>query len=115
MNTLRALNLGIRFLLELCALAALGYWGFQLAQPLAIRIMAGIGAPLAAAVVWGVFVAPKATRRLVDPGRFLVELLVFGSAAAALWVASRPWLGAALLGVYLVNRLLVVVWGQTAH
>ena len=31
---MKAINLGVRFLLELCALAALGYWGFVTGQTL---------------------------------------------------------------------------------
>lgn len=115
MTLLKSLNLGLRFVLELCALAALAYWGFTLDQPLWIRLVAAVGAPLVAAGVWGTFVAPKAARRLTDPARFLVELLVFGGAAVGLWWAARPWLATVLLIGYLINRLLVVVWDQTAH
>ncbi len=104
MTILQAINLGIRFVLELCLLAALGYWGFQLDQGLLLRIVAGIGAPLLAATVWGMFVAPKAANQLADPARFGVELTLFALGAGALWLAERPSLGAALLIAYLINR-----------
>ena len=64
MAVVQAINLGLRFVLELCLLAALGYWGFQLEQSWPVRILMGIGAPLLAAVLWGTFVAPKAGHKL---------------------------------------------------
>jgi hypothetical protein len=104
MAILQAINLGFRFVLELCLLAALGYWGFQLDQNLLLRIVAGIGVPLLAATVWGLWVAPKATNQLADPARFGVELTLFALGAGALWVAERPFLGIILLIAYLINR-----------
>jgi hypothetical protein len=53
-------NLTVAFLLELCALAALGYWGFRTASGPAAKAALGIGAPLLAAVLWGLFAAPRA-------------------------------------------------------
>ena len=82
-----ALNLGLRFVLELCMLVALGIWGFS------ENIVLGIAAPLAAAVVWGFWIAPKASRRLRDPLRLVVELLLFAAAGAALAAARPPTRG----------------------
>jgi hypothetical protein len=101
--------LGIRFLLELGLLAALGYWGFRLGSGWPVRVAAGIGAPVGAAVVWGRYVAPKAPRRVEDPGRFAIELALFGLGAAALVAAGAPWAGAVLFGGYLLNRWLLGV------
>ncbi len=111
MAILHAINLALRFVLELCLLAALGYWGFQLDQSLLLRIVAGVGAPLLAATVWGMFVAPKAANQLADPARFGVELTLFALGAGALWLAERPSLGAALLVIYLINRGLLWLSG----
>ena len=112
MSSLRIINMTIRFLLELCMLAALAYWGFQLAGGWLLRLVAGIGAPLLAATVWGLLIAPKARRRLADPWRFIVELVLFVLAAAALVAVARPSLAALLLVVYLINRLLVLLGGE---
>ncbi|GIK56417.1 MAG: hypothetical protein BroJett015_20800 [Chloroflexota bacterium] len=102
----------VRFLLELCMPAALAYWGFQRDGGWLLRLVAGMGAPLLAATVWGLLIAPKAKRRLADPWRFLVELVLFGLAAVALVAVARPFLAIILLVVYLINRLLVVLWGE---
>ena len=112
MALLRIINMTVRFVLELCMLAALAYWGFQLAGGWLLRLAAGIGAPLLAATVWGLLIAPKAKRRLADPWRFIVELVLFGLATAALVGIGRPSLAILLLVVYLINRLLVVLWGE---
>ena len=80
-------NDGLRFTLELAALASLGYWGFAEHKG-ALQWLLGLGLPLLAAVVWGAFVAPKASRPTTDPARLLLELAVFGGGVAALWVAD---------------------------
>jgi hypothetical protein len=57
LEVIKGANLALRFLLELCALGALGYWGFKTGGGLIAKIGLGIGAPLVAAVVWGTFVS----------------------------------------------------------
>jgi hypothetical protein len=102
----KALNLGLRFALELCMLAALSVWGFS------NHALLGIAAPLAAAVVWGLWVAPKARRRLHDPVRLAAELLLFGAAVAGL-AAADHWVLAALFAVAVaVSETLMLAWGQ---
>jgi hypothetical protein len=89
------LNLGLRFFLELAALAALGYWGSQ-TGPLPVAIVLAIVAPLVAAVLWGAFVAPKARRRLPGARRLLVEIPIFTAAVAGL-AATGEWVLAGIL------------------
>jgi hypothetical protein len=112
MDALKAVNLGVRFVLELCALAALAYWGWKAGDRMPAKLLLGIGAPLVAAVVWGLFVAPKATFDVGDGLRLALELVVFGCAVAALVAAGRIGLGVALGVVYAVNRVLMAVWDQ---
>jgi hypothetical protein len=112
MDALKAVNLGVRFVLELCALAALAYWGRRAGDRTLVKVVLAVGAPLAAAIVWGLFVAPKAT---FDPGagvRLVLEVLVIGCAVVGLAAAGRIRLGLALGAVYVVNRILMGVWGQ---
>ncbi len=59
-----AANVGLAFLLELGALAALGFWGVHTGQSLLADIALGAGAPLLAAGVWAMLAAPKSERRL---------------------------------------------------
>jgi Protein of unknown function (DUF2568) len=102
----------LRFLLELCAPAALGYWGFKVGRGPIAKIGLGIGAPLLAAEVWATCVAPGAPVPLSVPLRLVLELAIFGLAAAALYAAGRPTLAWALGLAYVINRALMFVWGQ---
>jgi hypothetical protein len=99
----RSLILGVRFLLELCALAALGYWGFRMGEGV-MRWVLGIGAPLLAAVLWSLFVAPTSTAPVAL--RIAVEVLVFGSAAIALYMTGHRSLAAIFVVVTVVDRVL---------
>lgn len=112
MKAIHLLNLGLRFGLELCLLAAFAYWGFRLDAGWLLRVVAAIGAPLLAAAVWGTFVAPKATRLLPEPWRFGLELLLFGLGAAALAATQRPGYGVALLVIFVANRTLLVLTAE---
>ena len=104
---MRAANLALRFLLELCLLAALAVWGGQAGGSLAADVALAILAPLAAAAVWGTVVAPRAPRRAPDPARLGIELLLFGLGAAALIAAGHSGLGLALGIVGALNAVLV--------
>jgi Protein of unknown function (DUF2568) len=59
--------------------------------------------PVAAIVVWGLFVAPKATVRVSKPARWAIEIVVFLGAAAALAAAGHVVLAAALAMTALAN------------
>jgi hypothetical protein len=109
-NVLKNVNLALMFLLELCMLAALGYWGFKLGQGLAVRIVVGLGAPLLAAVVWGMFLAPKASMPLQEPLHLLLELIIFALAIAALYAAGRTSLAFVFGIVYALNVFLRYNW-----
>lgn len=106
----KSVNLVVRFLLELCAFGALGYWGFVVGGNVFVKMLLGIGAPLLAAVVWGLFVSPKAAVPLGLPLRLVPEALVFGSAAGALYATRHPVLAVALLILAAVNRALIFAW-----
>jgi len=105
-------NLALRFLLELCVLAALGYWGFQTAEGLLAKLGVGIGAPLAAALVWATFGAPKATHAVTGLPHLLLEVGVFGMAVIALLFVGRPTLAWGLALALISNGLLMRLWGQ---
>jgi hypothetical protein len=105
-------NLALRFLLELCVLAALGVWGFRFEGGLFVKWLLGLGAPLLAAVVWGTFASPKASIPLHGVLHGLVELVVFGSGVVALYAAGYPTLAFVFGIVIVVNRVLMIVWGQ---
>src|SRR3954447_16533026 len=78
----------LRFLLELAALAALGWYGARTGETTLAKIALGGGLPLAAAVLWGLFAAPRSTFDVPAAG-IAVQVLVFGGAALALLAIDR--------------------------
>jgi len=81
---LDALLLTVRFLLELAALAALAWWGVRTGETALTKVLLGAGAPLAMAVVWGAFIAPKASFAVPGPVHVALQLAVLAAATAAL-------------------------------
>jgi hypothetical protein len=80
----------LRFLSELALLAVLAVDGALLAAPGPVRLLAAVLAPVAAAVVWGLLVAPRARRRLTDPARLVVEVVLFVVAGGWLAAVGHP-------------------------
>lgn len=112
MDILKGLNLLVRFLLELCMLAAVGYWGFKTNSTWLMKIMFGIGLPILIAVLWGLFIAPRATYPLKGISYLAVELILLGSGAVALFASGKPTLGWVYTITLIVNKVLLVLWKQ---
>jgi hypothetical protein len=85
----------LAFAAELGSLAGLALWGFTVPSGGTARALLGAGLPLAAAVLWGLFAAPRAVVRRTALV-VAVKLAVHGGAVAALVAAGHPWLGGAL-------------------
>jgi hypothetical protein len=105
-STLRSVNLAVRLLYELGLLVALAVWGFHAGSGLAGELVLGLGAPLLAAAVWGPLVAPASRRRLADPARLVVEVLLFAAGVVALAVAGFPLVAVGFGIVVAVNIIL---------
>ncbi|MGD8406474.1 MAG: YrdB family protein [Anaerolineales bacterium] len=112
MEAIKGLNLAVRFLLELCVLAAVGYWGFKTGSGWFLKILLGIGVPLLIAVIWGTFGAPKANMQLHGLMLLVLEIIVFGSGAAALYASKNYSLAWGFAAIVIINRILMFVWGQ---
>ena len=102
-----AVNLGVRFLLELAMLVALGWVGGEIGSSWVVRALLAIAFPLVAAGVWGMFIAPKAPRRLADPAKLVVELGLFAAAVVGLALVGHPVLAAVLGVVFVVNSVVL--------
>jgi hypothetical protein len=96
------LNAAVAFGLELAALAVLGWSGWQLGGPAAVRVLLAAALPTAAALLWSLFAAPRAAFPS-GAGRLAVQALVFGAAAVLLAWGSSPRWGAAFAAVVAVN------------
>ena len=87
MPAARVVNDVVRFCLEIASLAGLAVWGWR-TGPTGVNVVLAIAAPLAAAALWGAFVAPKAPRHPRDPWRLLLEATVFGAGTLAFAAAG---------------------------
>jgi hypothetical protein len=96
-------NSGLRFALELAMLASLGYYGFAQFDGIASWLL-GLGLPIVAATVWGVFVSPKASHPTEDPVRIVLEIALLGSGPVALAAADNTGL-AVIAGVLVAIHL----------
>ena len=106
-------NLAVRFILEIGALLALGWWGWSSAEGI-LRFVLALGTPTLAAVLWGTFAVsddPSRSGRapVTVPGtvRLLLELAFFGAATWVLFntgASTLGWVfGVAVLIHYLVS------------
>ncbi len=106
---LHAANETLAFLLELAMLAALGFWGATMGGSAAVDVLLGVGAPLTAVIVWGLFAAPKARIPLTMPGVVAVKALAFGSAVMAIEAMGRHSLAACFAVVAFVNTVIATM------
>ncbi|GGD87241.1 YrdB family protein [Paenibacillus nasutitermitis] len=107
MIMIQSVLLLVLFLVELGSLAAFGYWGFHMDKGMLMKILLGIGTPLVVAIIWGTFIAPKASIPVSLPLRALLQLIVFTLAAAALYAAGQKQLAVGFLAVALLDWTLV--------
>jgi hypothetical protein len=96
-------NEALAFLLEVFMLAAIAWWGAAVGSTRVAGVLLGIAAPLAVALLWGLFAAPKARIRLPLAGVLAFKALAFGAAVAAIESRGRPSLAIAFAVVALVN------------
>jgi hypothetical protein len=105
-STLRSVNLAVRLLCELGLLVALAVWGFHAGSGLAGDLVLGLGAPMLAAVIWGLWVAPASRRRLADPARLVMEVLLFAAGVVALAAAGYLLVAVGFAAVVAANIIL---------
>ena len=110
MDALKMLNLALRFLLELCMLAAVAFWGFKTQNNWLMKILLGIGLPVVIATLWGMFLAPRATRPLSGASFLTLEMILFAIGALALFASGKPTLGWIYTVAVIANKILLTVW-----
>jgi hypothetical protein len=105
-------NLVLRFVLELAALGAVGWWGWRLGSG-ATRFVLAAAFPVVLAVLWGVLAVPGDPSRSGSavfpvPGllRLIFELAFFALAVWALHAVGRDWLAILLGAAVLVHYAL---------
>lgn len=111
-ETVKLINMGLSFFLELAMLAGFGYWGFNGEKSVWLKWTLSIGLPLAAAGLWWLLLAPKAVYRLESAGGTALSLILFLLAATALYLTRHHELAILFAALAVVNRTLLVVWKQ---
>ena len=109
---MKGASLSLQFLLELCALVAYGYWGYSQGSSSGLHVALAIAAPLAAAIVWGLFGSPKGRYHLRGVWRLLLEVVFFGLTAVALIVSGHVVLGVAFAAIVAANIAFLHRLGQ---
>ena len=106
MNLLGGSILAVFFLLEIGALVAYGYYGYLIKSvTTAVKIMVAIALPLAVAILWGMFLSPKASIPVFSyPVRTALKFVVFALASASLYAAGQRGLGL----IFLIVSFLIV-------
>jgi hypothetical protein len=112
LEAIKSLNLALRFILEMGALGAVGFWGFQLDRGAAAKWIVGIGAPLLVVIVWSLFIAPGSDNALPQTTRMWIGTAVLAACAAALMAARQPLLAGVFAAAIVANAVLMQVWQQ---
>lgn len=76
------------------------------------KIGLGIAAPVLAIVVWALFGAPNAVWPLLGPWHLIVDVVFFGAAAVALFIAGQRQLAVVFALLVVINQILIYVWAQ---
>lgn len=106
------LNLVLRFLLEICVLMALGYWGIQTGKGMFFKLLLGVGAPALFVVLWSMFGSPKATFTLGGISYFMFEFVIFSLAVIALYATGQTKLANIFAILIIINQILLSVFNQ---
>ena len=109
MDALRSANLALRFLLELGALAAVGYWGWKTSEGV-MRWVLPVSGILAVVAVWILFVSPDPRISLARPVRLIIEFAVWAAAGAALYAAGQRGLAIGFVVVAIMSGTANYVW-----
>jgi hypothetical protein len=99
-----ALLLAIRFVLELCLLAAFFWTGYRVAPPGA-EVACGAAAAICVALIWGMFLSPRRRVEIGSAGRLLMEIVLFAGASTALMGGGHPWMATLLASAAIADKI----------
>ena len=86
---MKNINMVLSFLLEVVLLIAFGYWGFHLESSSLVHWLAGLGAPIAVAIMWGTVAAPKAAKHLSKWPLLIFKVCIFTLGSVALFTSHQ--------------------------
>ena len=112
LESIKLVNVILRFLLELFGLYIYGYWGYKMGTTAIIKWGLAAGIPVMIALVWGLFGSPKATFQLSGLSHLLLEICIFLLPVALLINLGKVQLAGFYGIIVIVNRILMYVWEQ---
>jgi len=104
----------VAFLAEIALLAGLGVLGWSLGGRTATSLALVVVLPVAVAVVWGRWCAPRAATRLPAPRRWALKAVLF-TVTLGLLVGYGPRPGGVLIGMAAWLGFLVSLPGDRDH
>jgi|GEM_PF-3478969 len=100
----------VAFLSELTLLAVLGVTGWRLGGGALMSVALAALYPALAALIWSVWLAPRATHQLAQPWRLVLQVGLFVAAGVGCALSGLVVLGVALAGIgsaaFVVTHLL---------
>jgi hypothetical protein len=106
-----ALNLVLRFLLELCGIAALAWWGWTSGGGGPAGAVLALVAAGVLVVAWALVVAPKASNAIPQRTRMLIGTGLLLGCAALLAIAGQPGAAAVFAVVDVANTIWLLLAG----
>lgn len=95
--------LGLRFVVEMCLLAAYAIVGYSAFESRWAGAVAAVALVIIVAACWGVLLSPRRQINLSLPVRVTLELVLFALAAVALVASGYPALAAVLVSAELIT------------
>jgi hypothetical protein len=92
---------------EMAMLAALAVAGWSLAPTPATAVASAFALPALTGLVWGLWLAPRARRRLHGPALTLAKIVFFLATGTALGAAGHGGWGAGLAAVSVLDALVL--------
>ena len=90
---------------------AYGAWAFSLGSNLVLRIILALVLVLVIAAGWGLFLAPRAPRRLPVPARAICKLILFAGASVLAWSGGQTAFATVIAVVAAISLILEYVAG----
>jgi hypothetical protein len=97
-------QLAIRFVVEIVAWGAFGFWAFRALHGLMAYVF-GIGLTVLAVGLWGLLAAPKSAMHVRPRTKELLAISVFLLATVAIAAGGEPLFAAVFIAIALVNSL----------
>jgi polyferredoxin len=104
-SALKSINLAISFLLELALVGTVAFWGLSLSMPILGRVLLGLALPTAVVVIWALFMAPRAKRRVPDRWKPVLTLAMFVGVSALLIMNGHGVAAGAFVVVAVLNTI----------